>query len=157
MPSSLAKPRYPAQRVIVPERVANALRPESNRQAIPARVTLDAQSVPFAGELREEQASQKVLTVVAGGAVVLATLRRPWNFVGLVVDPGSIGGPGLVWQLKILTRGPPGFTAPVGLAGTFVQAFTNLIVGARCELVVSNTAKSDVTGVRGAIWGMGER
>jgi hypothetical protein len=157
MPSIVSRPRFPAQRVVVPERMALALRPEIDRDAIPARVTLATNAPPFAGELREEQCTARPLACANGAQVVLATLRRPWNYVGWAVRPGNAGGPGLSVQLRILTRGVNGLTAPVAVAAGLPFAVVGIIMGATCELVVTNATGAPVTGLVGALWGMSER
>jgi hypothetical protein len=157
MPSIVSRPRFPAQRVVVPERMALALRPEIERSTIPARVTLAQNAPPFAGELREEQCTARPLTCPNGGQITLATLRRPWNYVGWCVRPGDAGGAGLSVQLRILTRGVNGLTAPVAVAAGLPFAVTGIIMGATCELVVVNTTGAPVKGLVGALWGMSER
>jgi hypothetical protein len=157
MPSIIDRNRSPAQRVVVPARMALAMKPEIERGVIPSRVTLGQNAPPFAGELREEQCTAKPLTCPNGGQITLATLRRPWNYVGWAVRPGNAGGAGLSVQLRILTRGVNGLTAPVAVAAGIPFAVVGIIMGATCELVISNTTGAPVSGLVGALWGMSER
>lgn len=163
MPSILGPKPPPAPRVLVPRRVGLALQPELERAAIPPRVTLDTHGQPFAGELREEDSGPIIAQIAPGALVTLATLRRPWNFVGIAVDPGDT--PDLANQaavlLRVLVRGVKGLSAPFVLSGAAPQAFLNIIVGAPCELVFFNltnlTTPATIHNVRGTIWGMGEK
>jgi hypothetical protein len=157
----------PAQpRVVVPPRMAMALQPELDRSAIPARVTLDANAPPFAGELREDQHGFKV-DCPSQSFTVLATLRRAWNYVGFSIDPGDAVSPftGLALTLRTLGSGMNGFVANQGLptliGGSGVLSFVGFIVGAPCELIFVNGTNGEgaitIHGVRGEIWGMGEK
>ena len=154
MPAVVRGRMPPTRRIAVPERMAVAIAPEIERSAIPARVTTSV-GPTFAGELREEQSTARPLTIPAHGFAILATLRRPWVYVGWAVNPGDIGGAGLSAVLQILTRGVNGATTPVALAGTSPFAALGITCGARAELVVVNTTSNPVHGVRGSIWGMG--
>jgi hypothetical protein len=157
----------PAQpRVLVPPRMAMALEPELNRAAIPPRVTLDASAPPFAGELREDQHGFKV-DCPPGSFTVLATLRRAWNFVGFSIDPGDAVSPftDLALTLRTLGSGMNGFVANQGLptliGGSGTLSFVGFTIGAPCELIFINATSGEasvtVHGVRGEIWGMGEK
>ena len=154
MPAVVRGRMPPMRRIAVPERMALALSPELDRGAIPSRVTMST-DVPFAGELREEQSSARPLTIGPNATITLATLRRPWVYVGWAVNPGNIGGAGLSAFLRILTRGVNGATTPVALAGTAPFAVLGITCGARAELVLVNATGNPVAGVRGSIWGMG--
>lgn len=160
MPSPLARDAYQNAQMptlVVPERLADALEPESRRETIPPRVTLGRNAVPFAGELREQQYTAKKVTVAVGATVILATLIRPWNYIGFAVDPGSAGGAGVVAFLRIKTVIGDAALANVAVtAGGGLQAFLAQAVGARAELAVTNGTAVPITGVRGIIWGMGE-
>lgn len=163
MPSILGPKPPPPPRFVVPRRVGLALQPELERRTIPSRVTLDTHAQPFAGELREEDSGPIIAAIPPGSIVTLATLRRPWNFVGIAVDPGDT--PDLANQavvaLRVLTRGVKGISPPLAISGSGPQAFLNIIVGAACELVFFNLTNlgTPVTihNVRGTIWGMGEK
>lgn len=144
-------------RALAPSRVALAIQPELLRETIPPRVTLDANAVPFAGELREEQESTRAFTIPAGGVVVLASLRRPWNFVGFAVHPGNAGAGLLEATLRVRTRGFPAILQPaVSVGAGLASAFPAVILGAQADLIVTNTGGVAAVGVRGAIWGMSE-
>jgi hypothetical protein len=157
VPAVIRRAPKPSREIIVPRRVGLALEPERLRSAIPVRVTLDSNSPPFSGELREEHSGPR-LDLPDGAFVTLATLRRPWNYVGIAIDPGDLGsGTGLAVALRILTRGVNGLTVPIALSGAGPQAFVGIIVGATCELVAINGTGGVVHHVRGSIWGMSER
>lgn len=163
------KTREP-RRVVVPERVALALEPTIDRRPIPARVTMRGNAPPFAGELREEASSAPLTTAVpVNQLVTLATLRRPWLFVGFVVKVGDAVAAvaprrGLVAFLRIKADRFNGLSQPFVLPlsatlplGKQAQAVINVTVGAACELVVLNETDNPVSGLAGAIWGMGDR
>ena len=164
MPAVVGRPPPPTRPALAPRRVALAVQPELERGTIPSRVTLDSNAPPFAGELREEQTTNGRLDVLPGRFVVLATLRRPWNYIGFAVDLGDWGGgAGFIAFLRTLGRGVNGAiqqtATPLTTTGPPV-AFSGFIVGATCELVVANITEAPPTailGVRGTIWGMGER
>jgi hypothetical protein len=156
VPAVVRYRRGPDPTIVLPRRVALALRPEDDREVIPVRVTLNKNAPPFAGELREEQSSQPVKNFAVDAQVTLATLRRPWSYVGWAVDPGNAGA-GLTAQLRILTRGLDAYTAPVVIPAGRPFALVGLIVGATCELVVTNGTAGVVRNLRGSIWGMSER
>jgi hypothetical protein len=137
--------------------MALAMRPEIDRDAIPPRITLAQNAPPFAGELREEQCTSRPLRALVGAQVTLATLRRPWSFVGWAINPGNAVGAGLSAQLRILTRGVNGLTVAVAVPAGLPFAVVGLVVGATCELVVTNGTGAPVKGLVGAIWGMSER
>lgn len=165
------RPKTRGPRVVhVPERVAIALEPSIERGPIPSRVTMRASAPPFAGELREEASSPAFTTPLAVDQfLTLATLRRPWLYVGFIVKVGNAAVPvaprrGLVAFLRIKADRYNGLTQPfvIPLSATAplakqTQAVVNLTVGAACELVVLNETDGPVTGLAGAIWGMGER
>jgi hypothetical protein len=163
MPAVISRPPRPAPFTRVPSRVALALEPELNRRVIPARITLDANAPPFAGELREDQHGTPV-DCPPGSITTLATLRRPWNFVGFSVNQGDLADrPGCAVTLRVLTRAVNGFVInqglPAALAGSSPVAFVGLVVGAICEVVFFNETVGPaftVHGVSAAIWGMGE-
>lgn len=157
MPSIVNRPSFPRQRVVVPERVGLALRPEALRDVIPARVTLAENAPPYAGELREEHTGAIVKLLGAGQMASLATLRRAWNYVGWAIQPGDADAGQLSAQIKVLTRGINGYTAAVAVPAGLPFALVGLIVGAACELVVTNTGDEPVELVRGSIWGMSEK
>ncbi len=157
MPAVIGRSPPRAQPRPAPRRVALAVQPELERETIPSRVTLDANAPPFAGELREEQTGRP-LVLVAGGTLTLATLRRPWNYVGFACQVGALAdATGTSLRLRILGRGVNGLTPPVALVGPGPFAFVGFIVGATCELVIVSTLGVAVPNVRGAIWGMSER
>lgn len=162
MPELLRRPaRYPPQRVVTAREVAIALRPETDRSGIPNRVNLDTGGVPFAGEFREEQHRAVNARIKIGATVTIATLRRPWNYVGFIVDPGS-STVSFQAYLRVLTRGLSGVVTPSQLTiqpGLGPQASTALIMGAVCELIVTNPTgegSAQLSGVRGTIWGQSE-
>ena len=157
MPSIVGRPGFPPQRVTVPTRVGLALRPEALRSVIPARATMAENAPPFAGEIREEHTGPKIKVLPAGAQVTLATLRRPWNYVGWAVNPGDADVGVLTAQLKILTRGIDGYTAGVVVPNGLPFAVVGIIVGATCELVVTNGGDVPVHLCSGSIWGMGEK
>jgi hypothetical protein len=156
VPAVISPWRSPPQRVVVPQRVGLALRPEVHRDVIPARVTLAENAPPYAGELREEHTGYLIKEIAVGASATLATLRRAWNFVGWCVNPGD-AGVAINAQLRILTRGIDALTAPVLVPVGFPFAVTGIIVGATCELVVTNVSAGPIHGVQGSIWGMGEK
>ena len=167
MPQVIRPRPEPSPRVVVPERVGYALRPELERATIPERVTMGAGAPPFAGELREEQSSPRFSTALGVGKMMtLATLRRPWLYVGFIVDPGNATRPeapdrGIVAFLRILAGRMNGLTGPF-IIPVFApigppQAVVNVTVGAACELVVLNETGQGVKNIAGTIWGMGER
>lgn len=163
MPSIVGPKPPPPPPILVPRRLGLALQPELERRTIPARVTLDTHAQPFAGELREEESGGLIAAIPPGAIVTLATLRRPWNFVGIAFDPGDT--PDLADQaavaLRVLTRGVKGYTTPIAVSGSGPQAVIGIIVGVACELVFFNLTNlgTPVTihNVRGSIWGMGEK
>jgi hypothetical protein len=157
VPSIVGRPRFPRQGVRVDERVGVALRPEVLRDVIPARVTLSENATPYAGELREEHTGALVKRLSPGQQASLATLRRAWNFVGWAVNPGDAGVAQFSVQLRVLTRGINGYTTAVIVPPGLPFALVGLVVGAACELVVTNVGESDVHLCRGSIWGMGEK
>jgi|SRR5215831_6869491 len=154
---AVVRGRPAEQRIVVPRRLGLALEPEIDRAPIPSRVTLSTNAPPFAGEVREEQSNTKPLTIPSGVTATVATLRRPWNFVGWAVNPGNTIGVGLVAALRILTRAVNVPTATTAIPAGVGLAVINQIVGAPCELIVHNGTNSTITGLRGVIWGMGER
>lgn len=140
-----------------PPRVALAVQPEILRATIPPRVTLDSNAPPYAGELREEQQTTRPVTIPAGGTVILASLRRPWNFVGFAVQPGNAGAGLLAATLRVRTRGFPAILQPpVTVGAGLASAFPAVILGAQADLIVTNTGDVPAVGVQGAIWGMSE-
>jgi hypothetical protein len=161
MPAVIGRPPRPAPFVRVPTRLGLALEPELDRRVIPARVTLDANAPPFAGELREDQHGPKV-TSPPGSTVVLATLRRAWNYVGFAFEPGDYGGQvGFALTLRVMTRSINGIVLNQGLPATpsagVNTAFVGFVVGAACELVALNNSELTFHNLRGSIWGMGEK
>ena len=158
MPAVIGRAPPPTRPRMVPRRVGLALQPELERATIPLRVTLDANAPPYAGELREEHTGPRIKAIPNGAIVILATLRRAWNFVGIAVDPGDAAAPGLTAAVRVLTRGVNGIIQPpfaVAIGGP--SAFVNLIVGVECELLLSNATGATVHGARGTIWGMSEQ
>lgn len=153
-------PKPPGKsRMLAPRRIAQAVNPSADRSDIPPRVTLATNAPPFAGELREEQSKLLTAPLPNGATAILCTLRRPWNFVGFLVDPGSATAVGNINALLfVLSRNVAGLllTSPL-VAGLGPQAFATIIVGARVELRVHNLTGGPVTGLRGALWGMSER
>jgi hypothetical protein len=139
------------------ERVALALRPDLERDDIPVRQTLASGDPPYAGETREAQGTVLRAPLAPGASVTLATLRRAWEVVGFIVNPGNAAAPGLTAQLRVLGRSVQGLTAPVVVAPGQALAFVGILVGSRCELVVINASASPVTGIAGEIWGMAQR
>lgn len=159
MPAVVGRPPPPTRPALAPRRVALAVQPELDRRVIPARVTLDANAPPFAGELREEQTGSKV-DIAPNSFVTLATLRRPWSYIGFAVDQGDAADSAVFEAfLRTLGRGVNGALAQsaVPLNSTGSLAFGAFIVGIACELVVFNGAGPTIHGVRGTIWGMSER
>lgn len=167
MPAVIGRGPKPAPFRAAPSRVALAVEPELLRRVIPARVTLDANAPPFAGELRESQHGPR-LTCPIGSITVLATLRRAWNFVGFSVDPGDFNGltPNIAVSLRTLGRSVNGVIVNQALpavlaAGPGGQSFVGFVVGAPCELVFINESVGEgalaIHDVRGEIWGMGEK
>ena len=166
MPAVIGRPPRPAPLRNVPSRVALALQPELDRRIIPARVTLDANAPPYAGELREDQHGPR-LDSPPGSLIVLATLRRAWNFVGFAFDPGDTynGQTGTFLTLRTITRGINGLVQnqglPVAPAGTDPSSFVGFVVGAACELVFLNQTSGEgaltFKNLRGSLWGMGEK
>ncbi len=160
MPYAISPRVRPAPRYALPRRVALALRPELElgRDALPARVTMSRQAMPYAGELREEQPGF-LRVIPAGGQALIATLRRAWSLVGFAVDPGDAVGVGaLKAMLKPVTRGVQGFFASVAVSGgALPQAFPAQFVAARAELWIVNTTGVAVHGVRATLWGMSDK
>jgi hypothetical protein len=139
----------------VSPRVALALSPELERAGVPGRTRLGVGSPPYSGEDREEQYGAQRGPLAIGQSASLCGLRRAWQFVGVIIDPGDAAGVGLVWTLRVINAGLDGFTVPtpiVTLGGT--QAFLGIVLGARCELIVANATAAPVNGLRGSIWGM---
>jgi len=158
MPPVARHVRSPDRTVVVPRRVADALRPAEDRRGIPSRVSLRTNAPPFDGEVREDQGRQ-VSLIAPGAEVVIVTLRRAWLYVGFAVDPGAAAaGAGIVAYLRVLSGGVNG---KIG-AGTAItaaggpQAVAAIQLGARAELVVKNGTATALPLVRGTIWGMGE-
>lgn len=156
---AIVRARAPNERIVAPERIALALRPELDRSAIPNRVSLGQGAPPFAGELREEQSSPRYTTALPNGqSMTLVTLRRPWLYIGFIVNPGNAAANGLVAQLRVFSGRLNGLSDTFAIAATGVgQAFRNITVGATCELVVHNGTGQPVKNLQAAIWGMGER
>lgn len=163
MPPRTLRPPLRDPPVVVPSRVARALRPSVNRDEIPGHVALATNAPPFSGELREEQygsfSKGDGLTVLpAGASAPIVSLRRAWEFIGFIVDPGDAAAPGLVAQVRVLTRGINGLGAAFPIVAAIgPQAFANIILGARCELVLTNGTGLPILGLRASIWGMGSR
>lgn len=149
---------HPDQTIVVPSRVGRTLRSETDRRAIPGTVSLGTRDVPYSDETRESQAKTLVTPLVAGGVVTLATLRRAWELIGFAIDPGDAGDTGLNATLRVLGKGVQGVITTIAVPGTAgPQAFTGFLVGARCELVLSNTSEATISGIKGEIWGMAQR
>jgi hypothetical protein len=147
--------------VRVPRRVAFALRPSENREDIPVHVDLSTNAPPYSGELREQQTRTLPQNTVLdiNQTITMCGLRRAWNFVGFLIHPGTndAGGGGLVANLVILTRGLDGMLPDITVLANRTQAFTGLIVGARCELRLTNLTFNPIFGLKASIWGMGEK
>lgn len=165
MPSIISKRRAANPSAVMPIRLARAYAPEIIRDTIPWHPTLDTGQPPYSGEIREEMIGEPVVsqaptTPTTRTIVCLATLRRPWNYVGFAVDARAFAGvTGISVALRVLTRLGPALMqspAPVSLTGvTEIVAATNYIVGAPCELVFINATES-THAVRGCIWGMSD-
>jgi hypothetical protein len=165
VPSIVSKRRAKNPSAAMPPRLARAYKPEIVRDTIPWHPTLDTGQPPYSGEIREEMIGSPVVSLAPVAPqihtiVVLATLRRPWNYIGFAVDPRAFGGvAGIGVGLRVLTRlGPALMQSPaaIPLAGvTDIVAATNYIVGAPCELVFVNASGASAT-VRGCIWGMSD-
>jgi hypothetical protein len=141
--------------IVVPERVGRALLPELDRADIPTRTTRNSETI-FAGEMREAQFSymRRGRTLAPGDSFTAATLGRAWPLVGFTVDPGDADSP-LVATLRVLGRGISGTLATVNVPIGIVSSFVGFLVGARCELVISNPSDGDdAHRVGGEIWGM---
>jgi hypothetical protein len=147
----------PLPTIVVDERTGLALRSEADREDIPTRQTLASDAVPFGGEMREAQSGRLVAPLAAGASATIATLRRSWELIGFIVDPGNAAAPGLTATLNILGRGAQGVIASVVVPPGPPRAFTGFLVGARAELVVTNAGATAAAGVVGEIWGMAER
>jgi hypothetical protein len=164
MPAVIGRRPPPAPLVRVPSRMAIALQPELDRRVIPARITLDANAPPYAGEIREDQHGTKH-DCPPGSFTTLATLRRAWNYVGFAIDPGDALSPftGLAVTLRVLGS-LQGLIAnqglPVAVTDQRTAAYVGFVVGAPCEVVFVNATSGGgavtIHGVRGSIWGMGE-
>lgn len=147
--------------VTVPRRVAFALRPSENREAIPDHIDLSTNAPPYSGEVREQQTrtlpSNTALGV--GATITMVGLRRAWNYVGFSIAPGDndAGGGGLVANLVILTRGLNASLPNVVVAAGGPQAFVGLIIGERCELRLTNKTFNPIFGLKASIWGMGHK
>lgn len=165
MPSIITKKRRREPSAVMPIRLARAYAPEIIRDTIPWHPTLDTGQPPYSGEIREEMLGEPVMslpptTPTPHTIVCLATLRRPWNYIGFAVDARSFGGAtGIAVTLRILTRLGPAFLqspAAINLSGvTDVVSATNYIVGERAELVFINATEQSGL-VRGVIWGMSD-
>lgn len=165
MPSIINKRTARNPVATLPIRQARALQPEIIRDTIPWHPTLDPGQPPFSGEIREEMIGSPILSRApvapqAETIITLATLRRPWNYIGFSVDPRAFGGiTGIAVTIRILTRlGPALLLSPAAINLSGVQtivAATNYIVGAPCELVFLNTSATSAQ-VRGCIWGMSD-
>jgi hypothetical protein len=141
----------------VSEPVGRALRPELDRSDILGHRTLATGDPPYSHEMRESQFSRIVSPLPAGASVTLATLRRAWELIGFMVNPGNAAAPGLTASLNILGRGMQGAIATVVVANGPPRAFVGFLVGARCELVVTNAGATAASGIVGEIWGMAQR
>lgn len=163
----VARPRghMPSTKLAVPRKVAVALRPELDREGIPSPVvTLSRGGIPFSKELREETDALLRKPVNPGDAnIVVATLRRPWTYVGFMVDPGNATG-AIVASLRALSRGGPAIVPGSSITispGDGPTAAVAVPMGIRCELVLSYESPGEgigpAKGVRGALWGMSDR
>lgn len=162
----VARPRghMPGTKLAVPRAVAVALRPEIERGGIPSpSVSLARGGIPFSGELREETQSLLRKPLNPGDAgIVLATLRRPWTYVGFMIDPGDATG-NITASLRALSRGGPAIvpgSALIVAPGDPPSAAVAVPMGIRCELVISYEGPGEgitiAKNVRGAIWGMSD-
>jgi hypothetical protein len=146
------------QDVIVPGRVARTLRSEVDREAVPGTIQLGTRDVPYAGERREAQALAWKGGFGVGLTATLATLREAWELIGFAVDPGDSNvDPAFTATLRVLGKGVQGTIATVNVHIGAPQAFVGFLVGARCELVLTNVSGIVVNGVKGEIWGMAQR
>lgn len=165
MPSIIRKRRVVDPSAVMPSRLARAYAPQIVRDTIPWHPTLDTGQPPYSGEIREEMIGSPIVSPAPVlpqtlTIVVLATLRRPWNYISFAVDPRAFGGiVGTAVALRVLTRlGPALMQSPAAIPLTGVVeivAATNYIVGAPCELVFLNTSETSAI-VRGCIWGMSD-
>jgi len=165
VPSVISKYRAKNPSAVMPSRLARAYRPEIVRDTIPWHPTLDTGQAPYSGEIREEIIGSAVVSLAPVAPqtltiVTLATLRRPWSYVGFAVDPRAFAGvAGIAVALRVLTRlGPALMQSPaaISLAGVNdIVSATNYIVGNRAELVFIN-ASATTASVRGCIWGMSD-
>lgn len=164
MPSPIYRAARP-RTILVPAGLAERIAPGSVVPP-PVRVSLGQEAPPYAGEICESQFSGPPSTqpLAVGERMVLCTLRRAWNFVGWLINPGNAasGGPGtnLLGALQVIGRGMTGLLtnggAVVQLPPFGPNGLSGIIVGQRCELVVINATAAPVTGLQGMIWGMGE-
>lgn len=165
MPRIISKKRVPNPSAVMPIRLARAYKPEIIRETIPWHPTLDTGQPPYSGEIREEMIGEPVVSTSPASPseptiVCLATLRRPWNYIGFAVDPRAfVGVTGIAVALRVLTRlGPALMQSPaaINLSGVVnIVSATNYIVGAPCELVFINASETTAS-VRGCIWGMSD-
>jgi hypothetical protein len=158
MPPRILRPPLRPAPIVVPKRVAYALRPSIDRSEIPTHIDLSTNAPPFSGELREEQYGQMPGSagLPDGASIPIVGLRRAWEFIGFIVDPGSAAAPGLTAAVRVLTRGINGIGPQFPVVnGVGPQAFTSLLTAARCELVLFNATGAPIFGLRASIWGMG--
>lgn len=149
-------PRHqgPGPRIVVPERIGVALRPEIDRSGIPSRVSNNVGAPTYAGELREEQFGKIRGALPVGAAATVVALRRAWPLVGFCVHPGDAAGGGLTARLHVQVYGQNGFTPPVAVVSAGgPQVFFGFAVGAKCELIVTNATGAPIHNLRGSIWG----
>jgi hypothetical protein len=144
-------------RIVVPQRLAQALDPAgTTREFIPRAAKLTSASTPYSGELFEDEGT-RIPVLPAGVSQSVGKLRRPWNYVGYMVDPGDADSDGLTVQLVVWTST---MHAPLPVqAVDFTlgpQAFAPVIMGAIAELIVTNGTEDDIKGLRAALWGMSE-
>lgn len=140
--------------------------PEHTEGSAPHAPTLSNGPL-YTGEYREE-VNGDVFTVPVGRVTILATLRRPWPWVGFAVDGSKIpGGQTVTFGLRVLLRSGSALVSasllPAAVPGLSItgpptagmngwQAMIGIAASARLELFALITAGA-ATRVRGTLWG----
>lgn len=145
--------------------------PETVEGSAPKAPTLDHGPL-YTGEWREEVNGDPLIVQTTGVQTVLATLRRPWPFVGFAVDVSRLAaGDVVVAGLNVVTRSSRatlvGNVIQGGVLGSTAQltftipatnppawiAMTGMILGVRPELWISLTRTGGAVKLRGDLWG----
>jgi hypothetical protein len=134
---------------------------ENTHGSAPHAPTLDNGPL-YTGEYREE-INGDITTLIANVPTTLATLRRPWPWIGFAVDGrGLAGAQVLLLQLRVILRSGPAVlvasasgtqTIPITVTGPVGWvAVSGVACGARAEVFATLQGGQPVK-VRGTIWG----